>query len=405
MKFKTVWSLVRGTVEEWLDDNSQRLAASLSYYTIFSIAPILLIVIAIAGLVFGNDFAEERILAQIKSLVGETGGQAIVGMLQNSNRPTQGIFSAVTGIFLLLVGATGVVGELKGALNTIWEVEDRPSGGVMGLIRSRILSLAMILGIGFLLLMSLVISAMLSALTEFWGSASGLGIQVLNEMITIGVITLLFAMMFKFLPDLKLRWRDVWVGAVVTAVLFTIGKALTGIYLAHSSVASTFGAAGSLVIVLVWVYYSACILFLGAEFTHVYSSFQSEKAERQGDPQHMSIERQKEEVKELLVQDSNVPASSEVKHHKSDSTLLSAARYSGYQAARIQNSIGPVKKNVEKKLKILSWTSKIIDFLGFKRSAKLAWKGYKVKNRLDHLKENDSKNKDLDKPFPEVEKS
>lgn len=405
MKFKTVWSLVRVTVEEWLDDNSQRLAASLSYYTIFSIAPILLIVIAITGFVLGNDFAQEKILAQIKSLIGETGGRAIVGMLQNSNKPAQGIFSAITGIFLLLVGATGVVGELKAALNTIWEVERQPSGGVMGLIRDRILSLAMILGIGFLLLVSLVISAMLSALTEFWGSSPAFGIQALNEIISIGVITLLFAMMFKFLPDLKLRWRDVWVGALVTAMLFTIGKTLTGIYLAHSSVASAFGAAGSLVIVLVWVYYSACILFLGAEFTHVYSSFRSEKAERQGDFQDMSIARQKEKKKKPLIRDPNVPASAEGKDRKNDSTLLSVARHSGYQAARIQHSIEPVKKNVEKKLKILSWTSKIIDFLGFKRSAILAWKGYKVKNKLDHLKANDSKNEDLDEPFPEVERS
>jgi membrane protein len=278
MRLRELWHIVNTTRREWSRDHALRLSAALAYYTTLSLAPLLLIVIAISALVFGNDRARDAILMQITALIGETGGQAAAKMLENSNRPGTGILAGVTGVVMLLIAATGVVGELQGALNAIWNVE-RKSGGIKRILRTRIVSFAMILGIGFLLLVSLVISAAISALGTYWGSDIALLVKSLHLVLSTAIITTLFAAMFRYLPDVKLKWRNIWLGAFVTAVLFTIGKSLTGLYLAKSSLASSYGAAGSVVIILLWVYYSSAIFLFGAEFTQVYTNYKEGGAE------------------------------------------------------------------------------------------------------------------------------
>lgn len=275
MKLKDIWEIIRQTFQEYSEDNVARLAAALSYYTIFSIAPLLVIVIFIAGLWFSQQSAQEQIIAQIEALTGsQAAAQAITEMIAGAQVSSTGIVATVIGIATLLFGATGVFVQLEDALNTIWEVKEAPGRGFMTVIKDRFLSFTMILGIGFLLLVSLVISAALSMLGEaLSGALPGGGFlwQIANQAISFGVITLLFAMIFKILPDVKIAWRDVWLGAAVTALLFTIGKWAIGLYLGTSGVSNAYGAAGSLIVILLWVYYSAQILLIGAEFTQVYA--------------------------------------------------------------------------------------------------------------------------------------
>jgi len=274
-KLKTGFDVVKQTVHEWSDDNAPRLGAALAYYTIFSIAPLLLIVVAIAGLWFGRAAAQQQIMDQVSGLVGENGGKTIQSMLEAANKPHAGIIASVIGVVTLLFGATGVFLQLQDALNTIWEVKPKPGQGIKGFIRHRILSLAMVFGIGFLLLVSLVVSAGLAAAGKWMEGAMPGGEEVwhaINFIVSIAVVGVLFALMFKYLPDVKVAWKDVWLGALITAVLFTAGKFALGLYLGRSSVSSAYGAAGSLVVVLLWVYYSAQILFFGAEFTQVYAN-------------------------------------------------------------------------------------------------------------------------------------
>jgi membrane protein len=228
----------------------------------------------VVGLVFGQDAARGRIDEQIQGLVGQDAEKAIEEMIAGSQNQSSGILAGILGITALLFGATGVFSELHDALNTIWEVEPKPQSTVMAFIKSRFLSFTLVLGIGFLLLVSLVISAGLSAVGAFFASAlpgAELLWQLVHLIISLATFSTLFAMMFKVLPDAEIAWRDVWIGAVATAVLFTIGKFLIGFYLGAGALSSTYGAAGALVIILVWVYYSAQILFLGAEFTQVYA--------------------------------------------------------------------------------------------------------------------------------------
>ncbi len=274
MVIREAWELLKATVNEWLDDKVPRLGAALAFYSILSMAPLLIIVIAIAGFMFGEQAARGEIVAQIDDMVGHEGAEAVQAMLQNAQKPGEGIIATVLGIMTLLIGATGVFGQLQDALNTVWEVQPKPGRGIRGFIHDRFLSLTMVLGIGFLLLVSLVISAALSALGDFLrGIANGLEplMQVLNFVISFGIVTILFALIYKVLPDVKLSWRNVWVGAAITALLFTIGKYAIGLYLGHSGTASAYGAAGSLVVLIVWTYYSAQILLFGAEFTQVYT--------------------------------------------------------------------------------------------------------------------------------------
>lgn len=269
-----IWQLIKQTFQRWNEHNATRLAASLAYYTIFSLAPLLVISIALLGLVVDQNNAQTQVVHQIEGLVGKEGGELASAMIQSAGSPQAGLVATIVGVVTLLIGATGVFGELQNSLNLIWDVKSHVQGW-RGQIFTRFLSFAMILVIGFLLLVSLVASAVVSAFSQWLEvAAPGIGIlsQVLNFAIAFVTTTLLFACIFKILPDTKIAWRDVGVGAVVTALLFSIGRLLIGLYLGHSSVSSVYGAAGSLAVLLLWVYYSAQILFLGAEFTRVYAS-------------------------------------------------------------------------------------------------------------------------------------
>jgi membrane protein len=273
--FKDFFGLLKKTFDEWNEDKAPRLGAALSFYTVFSLAPLLIIVIAIAGLAFGQQAAQSKIDEQIRGLVGAQGADLVQAMIENARKPQEGILATVIGFATLLLGGLGAFGQLQEALNTIWEVTPKPGRGLRGIIQDRLISSGLVLGIGFLLLVSLVISAGLSALGNFVTDTLGeltLVAQALNMLISFLVITFLFALIFKFLPDVKIAWRDVWTGAALTSILFNLGKAAIGFYLGSSSVASAYGAAGSLIILLLWVYYSAQILLFGAEFTQVYAN-------------------------------------------------------------------------------------------------------------------------------------
>jgi membrane protein len=273
---KSLWQVGKDTVAQWIEDQPFPLAAALSYYTLFSLAPLLIIVISIAGFAFGREAAQNQIVETVQGMIGQESAQAIQGMIENaSDQPKTGMISTVIGIIALILGAGGVVGQLQTSLNTIWGVEPKPGQGVWGFIRQRFISFAMVLGIGFLLLVSLVVSAVVTGITEFVGTFFGgteLVAHALDLIVSFALITVLFAMIYKFLPDVKIQWGDVWIGAALTSLLFTIGKFLIGLYLGSSGVTSAYGAAGSLITVLLWVYYSALIFFLGAEFTQVYAS-------------------------------------------------------------------------------------------------------------------------------------
>jgi membrane protein len=272
--FKTIWELLKGAAVEWDKDKCPRLGAALSYYTLFSLAPVLVIAIAIAGMIFGDEAARGQIVGQIQGLVGSEGAKAIQAMLENADKPGDSILATVAGFVMLMIGATGAFVELQDSLNTVWEVMPKPGRGIMGLIKDRLLSFGVVLGVGFLLLVSLVLSAGLTAVSSYLGDAlpgSTALWQIVNLILSFAVVAVLFAMMFKILPDVELDWEDVWVGAVVTSFLFTVGKYLIGLYLGNSSIASSYGAAGSVVVLLVWVYYTSQILLFGAEFTQVYA--------------------------------------------------------------------------------------------------------------------------------------
>ena len=270
------WALAKQAVSSWLDDYAPSMGAALSYYTVFSLAPMLLIVIAVAGLVFGQEAARGALFGQLNGLMGADGATAVEGLLASVNKPTHGIIATVTGFAVLLVGATTVFGELQDALNRIWRVpKAKNTGGVWGLLRTRLLSFGMILGIAFLLMVSLVLSAGVSALGAWWSPFFG-GWEVLAQVATfvfgLVVTTFGFGVIYKFMPNADVRWHDVWIGAAVTALLFSLGRFLIGLYIGTSGVASGFGAAGSIVLVFVWVYYSAQIFLLGAEFTWAYAT-------------------------------------------------------------------------------------------------------------------------------------
>ncbi|HLO14619.1 MAG TPA: YihY/virulence factor BrkB family protein [Anaerolineales bacterium] len=279
-----MFKLLKTTVREWQQDSAPRLAAALAYYTTFSLAPLLILIIAIAGLIGGRQAAQNQTMAQVQDLLGVQGRQFVQGMIESASQPSTGLAATAIGAITLLLGALGVFGELQNSLNTIWDVKPKPAqsfwDGIKRFILGRLLSFTMVLGIGFLLLASLVISAVLSALGQYISSAwplADLWLQLINFFISFAVITLLFAMIFKFLPEAHIAWKDVWLGAAVTSALFTLGKFLIGLYLGRSSVGSTFGAAGSLAILLIWIYYSAQILFFGAEFTQVYANLYGSK--------------------------------------------------------------------------------------------------------------------------------
>ena len=269
------WQLVKGAVAAWSDDYAPSMGAALSYYSVFSMAPLLLIVISIAGLIFGEDAARGEVFAQLRGLLGNNSAQAVEDMLISLSKPSNGIASAAIGAVVLLIGATSVFGELQDALDRIWRAPARDrSSGLWGLVRARLLSFGMIMGIAFLLMVSLVMSAAISALGKWWGGFFDhweVLLQTVDALVAFGLTTVVFAMIYKLMPRVKVKWRDVWLGAATTASLFTIGRFLIGLYVGKTGIASGFGAAGSVAVIFVWVYYSAQIFLLGAEFTWVYA--------------------------------------------------------------------------------------------------------------------------------------
>ncbi|MGI4849234.1 MAG: YihY/virulence factor BrkB family protein [Janthinobacterium lividum] len=295
--------LAKKSFSAWSDDKASSMGAALAYYTMFSLAPLLLIVISVAGLVFGADAARGEIFLQLKGLMGAEGALAVQGLLESVSKPSEGITGAITGVVLLVVGATTVFGELQDDLDRIWKAPERASGGgIWGLLRARVLSFGMILGIGFLLTVSLVLSAMLAALGKFWGSMFmgwEIVLHIVNLVFSLVFVTVVFAMIYKIMPRVRIAWRDVWIGAAVTAFLFAIGKFLIGMYIGKSGVTSGFGAAGSVVVVLVWVYYSAQIFLLGAEFTQVYSH---ERGSRKGLGREHAPEKRRPDYDAILQQ-------------------------------------------------------------------------------------------------------
>jgi membrane protein len=279
--------LLREAGRDWVDDEAPRLGAALAYYTAFSLAPLLVVVIGVLGLFLGEEAARGRLIDDVGGLVGPEAGRQIEDMIASARQTKRGLTGAVAGVVTLLLGASGVFGELQAALNRVWEAEPPPSRGILGTLRRRFFSITMVLGTAFLLLVSLVVSVVLSRLGEVVGRVvpgQAVVAWFVDLAISVGGTTLLFAMLFKYLPDVRVAWRDVWVGAAITAVLFVVGKAAIGVYLGYAGLASSFGAAGSLIVILVWVYYSAQIMLFGAEVTQVWTARYGTRLEPIGGP-------------------------------------------------------------------------------------------------------------------------
>jgi membrane protein len=274
MTLGALWTVLKRALSGWWNDNVPHLGAALSYYTLFSLAPILIVAMAIAGFAFGAEAVRGEIVSQIDGLVGHEGALAVQAMLEGAAKPSSSIPATIIGIITFFLGATGAFLELQTALNAIWRVKPKASTSFLrSLMIDRLISFGLVVAVGFLLLTSLLISAGLAALDRYMGQAfPGVAIlwQAANVIVSLGVITLLFAMIYKLLPDVELAWSDVWVGGLVTAGMFTMGKFLIGLYLGTSGLASSYGAAGSVIVLLVWVYYSSQVVLLGAEFTRAY---------------------------------------------------------------------------------------------------------------------------------------
>jgi membrane protein len=267
-----LWGLVKEAAKAWQADRAASMGAALAYYTAFSIAPLLIVVVAIAGLVFGRDAAQAALIDQLQNLLGTGAGDAINDMLRSASELGTGILAIVIGLLTLLVAATTAFVELQDDLDRIWKAEPRVGSGILNLLKSRLLSFAMVLFIGFLLTVSLAFSAALAAMGRYMFADMEMLLEAVNFFASLVVITVLFAMIYKVLPNVKIAWQDVWIGAAITALLFTVGKLLIGLYIGKSSVASSFGAAGPFVVILVWIYYSTQIFLFGAELTARYAA-------------------------------------------------------------------------------------------------------------------------------------
>lgn len=272
MNVKEIWAVLKEAGAEWVDDKASQLGAALAFYSILSLAPLLVIAIAVAGFVFGEQAARGEVVEQIEQMVGSQGAEAIQTMLANAHRPNAGITATVLGVLTLLFGASGVFGQLRDSLNTIWEIKPPKETGIWPFLRDRFFPFMLVLGTGFLLLASLVLSAVIAGLEQYasaWLPRAAALWEGLHVAVSFVIVSLLFAMIYKFLPATHVAWRDVWLGAAITAVLFMVGKVALGLYLGKASVGSAYGAAGSLVVLVVWIYYAAQILFFGAELTQV----------------------------------------------------------------------------------------------------------------------------------------
>jgi membrane protein len=264
--------LLKEAAANWVKHKDARQGAALAYYSIFSLGPLMVIAIAISSLVFGQEAVRGEVGSQLKGLLGDVGAQAVEAMLAGASKPQQGIVATVLGVGTLLFAAVGVVVQLKDALNTVWEVEPPKNGGIWPFVRTYLASLAGVLAVGFLLLVSLLLTTALSAGSKYFAPyLPEAALLIVGSFVSFGVITLLFAMMFKWLPDTPVKWRNVWLGAAITAALFEVGKFLIGLYIGKQALESTYGAAASLVVLLIWIYYSSQIVLMGAEFTQVHT--------------------------------------------------------------------------------------------------------------------------------------
>lgn len=280
MNLRKIGRLLQETFREWQEDKASRIAAALAYYTVFSISPLLVIAIAIAGAFFDRETAQEQIILQLTQLVGEDGVKPILMALNNISQPEIRGIASWLGIGVLILGASGIFAQLQDALNTVWDVKPQPGQGILPFIRKRLSSFLMVLAIGFLLILSLILSAVVSTLSKYqvdFLPGSAILWENIDFIVSLGLITFLFCLMFKYVPDAKIAWKDVVVGSAITALLFIFGKFLLGLYISRGSLGSAYGAAGSLVVFLAWVYYSAQIVLLGAEFTQVYTQMYGSK--------------------------------------------------------------------------------------------------------------------------------
>lgn len=299
MQIGAAVSLLKKTYSNWSDHHAPRLGASVAFYTLLSFAPLLVLIVAVIALVFDQQRAQNGLVDQARQMIGARGADTVKSLLMNAQKPSSGVIASVIAFLTLLFGASGVFTELRDALNIIWDAELKKESGFMGMLKQRLFSFGMVLSVGFLLLVSLILSAGLAFLGKFFGALIPLPafvFEVINFVVSFAVITLLFALMFKFVPARDISWRDVRVGAIGTALLFTIGKVLLGLYMGKAGVGSAYGAAGSLVAVIVWVYYSAQIFFFGAEFTRVYGdghlSAEAQSREKRKQVEDKSMERQ-----------------------------------------------------------------------------------------------------------------
>jgi membrane protein len=293
---KGIVALFKNTAHEWIEDKCPQLGAALAYFTVFSLAPLVLVLLAVFGLLFGSsDQAREKITEQLQYLIDPSGIKVIQDIAANASKPQSGILATTIGVIVGLFGASGVFGQLQDALNTIWGVKPKPGGGIWGFIRTRFLSFAMVGGVCFLLLVSLTVETLLRGLNDYLknmlpgGHILALAIFLLFD---VAIIVLLFAMIFRYLPDAKIAWRDVWVGATLTAVLFVLGKFVLGLYLGSGAAGSAYGAASSLITLLLWIYYAAQILLFGAEFTQVYANTYGTHVE----PQEHAVKVERREI-------------------------------------------------------------------------------------------------------------
>jgi len=284
LSFGAIWQLVKDSFAAWNADYATSMGAALSYYTLFSIAPLLILVIAIAGIVFGREAVQGQIVEQLRGLMGDQGATAVQGLLVSASRPESTVTATIVGTITLILGATSVCAELQSTLNRIWKVPEQ--GGAWSYVTARLRGMGLIVTTGFLLLVSLVVGAALAAFSTWWGGffpGWEAVMQAIDFVVSFAITTALFAAVYRALPSTPIAWRDVWMGACVTALLFTVGKLLIGLYIGHAAVTSGFGAAGSIVIVLVWVYYSSQVFLLGAEFTHTYALRHGSHESQHGD--------------------------------------------------------------------------------------------------------------------------
>ena len=294
MNLRKVGKLLKETFQEWQADKASRIAAALAYYTVFSISPLLVIAIAIAGAFIGDSTAQELITTQITSLAGEDAVKPVLMALNNMSQPQVRGVASLVSIAVLLLGASGIFAQLQDALNTVWKVKPQPGQGILPFIRKRVSSFFMVIAIGFLSILSLILSAVVSTLSRFdinsWLQKFGVYIPYIDSLrssavvwesidfiVSLGLMTFIFCLMFKYVPDVKIAWKDVFIGSLITALLFLFGKFLLGVYLSGGSLGSAYGAAGSLIVLLAWIYYSAQIILLGAEFTQVYARLYGRK--------------------------------------------------------------------------------------------------------------------------------